>query len=84
MTWGELNQLPMTTADATGKEWVQNSADDCTNGGEFNGYRWINPKDMGLSLLFDVNGHVGGLQVLVLTKLSCSLNSGDISCLNQL
>jgi len=58
--------MPRTTFDAVTDGWVLRSpADDCTNGGAFNGFQWVRPSEQGVAVLFDVNGFAGGIQSLV-------------------
>jgi len=69
VTWGytpggAYNRLPRNTFDATQDGWVQNSQ-DCLNGGRFSGFQWVDPRDDGVALLFDLRGFVAGIQSMV-------------------
>lgn len=56
--------MPRTSTDAASKGWhVVNP--DCKNGGKYNGYRVILGQDTSLSLLYDVQGTIAGIQMNV-------------------
>jgi len=57
-------RMPRNTVDAARDGWVLES-ESCSNGGRFNGFRWMFPSDTGVSLLFDTNNDVVGMQSLV-------------------
>lgn len=47
--------------------WVPTSStqDDCANGGLFNGIQYVKENDFSVGLLFDKNGIIAGIQMLV-------------------
>jgi hypothetical protein len=70
-TWGPspagyFNQIPRTLRDPTftSQNWTVIST-NCTNNGRFNGFQAVIPGDYSAALLFDVNGIVAGVQLLL-------------------
>lgn len=67
--------FPKTIRDEqfTTEGWVPVSSteDDCTNGGAFNGIQHVkttnNSKDYSVGLLYDKNGIIAGIQMLVMS-----------------
>jgi hypothetical protein len=57
--------MPRWTIDAISHGWLSHSGDDCTNGGKFFGYRYQKPGDEAITVLFDVNGYIAGIQAQV-------------------
>ena len=50
--------------------WTNLSGEDCTNGGKYNGFRYIeNTETPGLALLYDVQGTIAGIQMIVSTRI---------------
>ncbi|ODN05174.1 hypothetical protein Ocin01_01553 [Orchesella cincta] len=60
-------QFPRTRTDADSNGWtpVSSTANDCTNGGLFNGVQYIKTNDYSVGLLYDKNGIIAGLQMLI-------------------
>ena len=59
--------MPKTVVDAEDSGWVKINS-ECVSGGNgntFAGYRYENPDDDGVVVLFDVNGVVAGIQARV-------------------
>lgn len=58
--------LPRTEADAVAQQWTALSDfSDCTNGGKYNGHRYVLGSDNSISLLFDRQGQIAGIQMNV-------------------
>lgn len=71
VTWGPTpdgyyNQIPRSVRDAifTSQNWTRTST-ECENNGTFNGFQHVVPGDYSTALLFDVNGVIAGIQILV-------------------
>jgi hypothetical protein len=62
------NEIPRVVSDATNEGWVTISK-DCSNGGKFNGLRYLYQGDSGILydrvVLYDTQGTVAGLQMLL-------------------
>jgi len=55
--------------------WTNLSGNDCTNGGKYNGFRYVeNSEDPGMVLLYDVQGTIAGIQ-MVLDKATLETNN---------
>jgi len=52
-----------TSADKMDATWINISGQDCTNGGKFNGFRYIKDGDYTMVLLFDNKGSIAGIQM---------------------
>lgn len=46
-------------------DWINISGDDCTNGGRYNGFRYMGVGETGMALLFDIQGTIAGIQQIV-------------------
>jgi hypothetical protein len=56
--------LPLTENAAKDAKWTSLSGSDCTNGGKFNGFRYV-PKDQpSIVTIYDVKGKIAGFQML--------------------
>jgi len=62
----KFNDLPRAAIDAEREGWSSMSNGDCSNGGSFNGHRYIFGDDTSLSLLYDNSGIIAGLQMNLL------------------
>jgi charged multivesicular body protein 7 len=58
--------FPKTLNDTltNSENWVQ-VGNDCSNGGLFNGFQYVKQDDYSVALLFDVNGIIAGIQMLI-------------------
>jgi len=61
--------FPRTIREAlfSSQSWGRTSAteNDCTNGGKFNGVQYVKNNDYSVGLLYDVNGVIAGIQMLI-------------------
>jgi len=57
-----FNGVPLTISSAHSAGWTQIGS-DCSNGGLYNGYRFV-PEDESIAALYDAKGNVAGLQML--------------------
>ena len=69
MTWGPTSdtgyeRMPRNTVDAKRDGWTLVST-TCENDGKFSGFRYVDPNDDAIVLMYDVNGYVAGIQSLV-------------------
>lgn len=56
-------------------DWTNISGNDCTNGGKYNGFRYIEKAETpGMALLFDVQGTIAGIQ-MILDKATIEANN---------
>jgi len=54
-------------------KWTNLSGNDCTNGGKYNGFRYVENDEQGMALLFDVQGTIAGIQqILYKNQLSAN------------
>jgi len=60
--------MPRTSAAAEKDGWVRlTTGEDCTNGGTYNGFRYISKSgDQSLILMYDVKGVIAGVQMNIL------------------
>jgi len=57
--------------------WTNISNSDCTNGGKYNGFRYVESNENpGMALLFDVQGTVAGIQ-MILDRATIEANNND-------
>lgn len=64
---GNFNRQPQLESGAITLGWAPvTTGNDCQNGGEYLGFRYIMPGDNSLGLIYDVNGVIAGLQMMVL------------------
>jgi hypothetical protein len=56
--------MPQLASGAISLGWGSVST-DCDNEGQYLGFRYIIPGDNSLALIYDVNGIIAGLQMLV-------------------
>jgi len=58
--------FPKTINDelVSSENWVQVST-DCTNGGKFNGFQYVKNNDYSVGLLYDTQGTIAGIQMLI-------------------
>jgi len=65
--FNNFNKMPRKTRTAVREGWSKiTENNDCTNGGKFMGYRYVMEDDVGLTLLYDKNGIISGLQMNLL------------------
>jgi hypothetical protein len=58
--------MPRESMEAMFLGWVPiESNEDCTNDGKFFGFRYQIPGDEAITLLFDTNGYIAGIQAQV-------------------
>jgi len=62
---GHFNRMPLLESGAVTLGWAPINVDDCTNGGQYFGFRYIMPGDNSLVLMYDVQGVIAGLQMLL-------------------
>ncbi|WAR21229.1 hypothetical protein MAR_015203 [Mya arenaria] len=67
VTWGlnpfsSFQDVPRTKADALHQGWVKKDAGAGCQGAHFNGERFWKDSDLGVILLYDVNGFIAGIQ----------------------
>jgi len=63
---GHFNRMPRTVVDAVQEGWSPISdTSDCLNDGQYWGHRYIVPGDYSLVLMYDVQGTISGLQMLL-------------------
>lgn len=67
-------QLPRSINEVTSRNegWapVSSTQDDCSNGGLFNGIQYVKQDNYSVALLFDKNGIIAGIQMLVSQNLT--------------
>jgi hypothetical protein len=58
--------MPRQSIDAILLGWLPiQSSENCTNDGKFFGFRYQIPGDEAITLLFDKNGYIAGIQAQV-------------------
>ncbi|OXA51100.1 uncharacterized protein LOC110853358 [Folsomia candida] len=63
---GNFNRQPQLESGAITLGWAPvTTGNDCQNGGEYLGFRYIMPGDNSLGLIYDVNGVIAGLQMML-------------------
>jgi charged multivesicular body protein 7 len=66
---------PRQVSSMKANSWTNLSGDDCTNGGKYNGFRYIeNAEEPGMALLYDVQGTIAGIQ-MILDKATIEANN---------
>ena len=66
--------MPLTTQEAVDGGWEKLST-SCRNENDFNGFRYMLGEDPGITLLYDVNGIISGIQMnLVKSEVLSSKN----------
>ena len=67
---GHFRQKPKLEREAVELGWRPvTPTGDCSNGGQYYGFRYIEPEEDSLVLIFDVNGVIAGMQMLVGTAV---------------
>jgi len=61
--------MPRQLSEMRSNWWTSLSGNDCTNGGKFNGFRYMDTGEAGMALLFDVQGTIAGIQQIVRSYL---------------
>jgi len=57
---------PRQVTNTVANSWTNLSGDDCTNGGKYNGFRYVeNAESLGMALLYDVQGTIAGIQMIL-------------------
>lgn len=59
-----FSSMPLTSSDAKESNW-ENLSKTCTNDNNFYGFRYIFKNDPGITLLYDSNGIIAGIQMNV-------------------
>ncbi|PVD30109.1 hypothetical protein C0Q70_09371 [Pomacea canaliculata] len=62
--------LPRTVDEARRKGWIM--IDRCRNDGPFRGARYVKQNDFSVTLLYDVNGYIAGIQCGVSGTIICT------------
>jgi len=63
---GNFVRMPRTVLDAEQQGWsIISNESDCSNAGKYSGYRYVVPGDHSLVLMYDVQGTISGLQMLL-------------------
>jgi len=65
---------PRTVSSLKASDWTNISGNDCTNGGKYNGFRYVENSESGMALLFDSQGTIAGIQQ-ILNKQEVQTNS---------
>jgi charged multivesicular body protein 7 len=66
---------PRQVSAMNSNDWTNISGDDCTNGGKYYGFRYIeNAESTGMALLYDVQGTIAGIQ-MILDKATIEANN---------
>jgi charged multivesicular body protein 7 len=60
-----FESMPRTEAEAITKGWTTTNTGDCTNGQTFHGKRYFLKGDYTMGLLYDVNGVIAGIQMIL-------------------
>jgi len=63
---GHFLRKPKLLREALEQNWtLVNDASNCQNGGKYNGFRYVQDGDDSLALIYDVNGVIAGLQMML-------------------
>jgi charged multivesicular body protein 7 len=73
---GHFRRKPKLEREAVELGWRPvTPTGDCSNGGQYNGFRYIEPEEDSLVLIFDVNGVIAGMQMLLAHSAILSENN---------